>query len=164
MDSKDCDRGDLEWGVLSDMVFPRVRQLRNLLAARSVEALAPSGLPTGSLTILSLIAANPGRSQAALARRAGINKSALVGIVDHLEKAGLAARDRSEVDRRRNTLTVTETGLETMKALHESAAAIELPLVEALGKSDVAQLIGLLERAFDALNADEEQHEGAEAA
>jgi DNA-binding MarR family transcriptional regulator len=161
MDSKNCESGDLEWGVLSDMVFPRVRQLRNLLAARSVAALTPTGLPTGSLTILSLIAANPGRSQAALARRAGINKSALVGIVDQLEKAGLAARDRSEVDRRRNTLTVTESGLAAMEAMHEAAKAIEEPLREALGKEDVEILAGLLERSFEALKAVEDEREEA---
>ena len=163
MDSKNCDRGDLEWGVLSDMVFPRVRQVRNLLGARSVAALTISGLPTGSFTVLALVAANPGRSQAALARRAGINKSALVGIVDHLEKAGLAARDRSEVDRRRNTLTVTEAGLETLNGLYEMASAVEQPIVEALGKNDIAVLVGLLEKAFDALKAAEEERESAEA-
>ncbi|MEO6041112.1 MAG: helix-turn-helix domain-containing protein, partial [Croceibacterium sp.] len=71
-------RGELDWGILAGSVGPRVRLLRNALGARSIAASQPHGLPTGSLTVLALIAANPGSSQTGLARRAGINKSALV--------------------------------------------------------------------------------------
>ena len=84
----------LDWGILAGSVGPRVRLLRNALTARSIAASASYGLPTGSLTVLALIAANPGSSQSALAKRAGLNKSALVGIVDQLEAKGLAARAR----------------------------------------------------------------------
>ena len=55
----------LDWGILEGSVGPRVRLLRNALSARSIAASAPHGLPTGSLTVLALIAANPGSSQAA---------------------------------------------------------------------------------------------------
>ena len=106
-----------QWGQLANTVGPRVRLLRNALAARSIAALEGFGLPTGSLTVLSLIAANPGSSQTALARAAGLNKSALVGIVDELEARGLAARDRSASDRRRNHLSVTQEGERIMKAM-----------------------------------------------
>ena len=47
-----------EWGQLANAVGPRVRLLRNALAARSIAALEEFALPTGSLTVLSLIAAN----------------------------------------------------------------------------------------------------------
>ena len=50
-----------------------------------------------------------------LAKRAGLNKSALVGIVDQLEAKGLAARDRSTSDRRRNRVTVTLAGEAAMQ-------------------------------------------------
>src|SRR5690606_6393166 len=86
----------LSWGVLDGSVGPRVRLLRNVLSARSIAVSAPFGLPTGALTVLALISANPGSSQSALAGRAGLNKSALVGIIDQLEALGLAARARSE--------------------------------------------------------------------
>src|SRR6188768_3598761 len=103
-------RKTLDWGILEGSVGPRARLLRNVLTARSIAVSAPQGLPTGSLTVLALIAANPGSSQSALAQRAGVNKSALVGIVDQLESKGLAARDRSASDRRRNQITVTAEG------------------------------------------------------
>jgi DNA-binding MarR family transcriptional regulator len=142
---------DLDWGLLAGSVGPRVRLLRNLLAARSIAVSAPQGLPTGSLTVLSLMAGNPGSSQTALAARAGINKSALVGIVDELENMGLAARDRSAADRRRNTLTVTAAGEAAMQTLFAAVTREEEPIREALGARDMAQLLDLLDRALAAL-------------
>jgi DNA-binding MarR family transcriptional regulator len=141
----------LEWGVLAGSIGPRVRLLRNSLGARSIAVSAPHGLPTGSLTVLSLIAANPGTSQSALAARAGINKSALVGIVDELEQRGLAARDRSASDRRRNDLSVTAEGEQVIAALFEAVTKEEAPIREALGPRDMTQLLALLDRALDAI-------------
>lgn len=143
----------LGWGVLAGSVGPRVRLLRNALTARSIAVSAPHGLPTGSLTVLSLIAANPGTSQSALATRAGINKSALVGIVDELEQRGLAARDRSSSDRRRNDLSVTPEGERVIAALFEAVTKEEGPIREALGTRDMAQLLALLDRALDAIES-----------
>jgi DNA-binding MarR family transcriptional regulator len=139
------------WGQLADTVGPRVRLLRNALAARSIAALEEFALPTGSLTVLSLIAANPGSNQTALAKAAGVNKSALVGIVDELEKHGLAARDRSASDRRRNHLSVTPDGEATMKTMLARVAGGENKVRDALGPRDHQKLIELLDRASAAL-------------
>ena len=141
----------LEWGILAGSVGPRVRLLRNALAARSIAASAPYGLPTGSLTVLALVAANPGSSQNALAKRAGLNKSALVGIVDQLEAKGLAARDRSASDRRRNQVTVTPEGAAAMQALFVAVTTEEGPVRDALGLADLEVLLALLDRAIAAL-------------
>lgn len=141
-----------EWGQLAGTVGPRVRLLRNALAARSIAALEEFALPTGSLTVLSLIAANPGSSQTVLAKAAGLNKSALVGIVDELEKRGLAARDRSASDRRRNHLTVTPEGEAAMKAMFELVRKGEDTVREALGGTDHRRLLDLLDRANAALD------------
>jgi len=143
----------LDWGILDGSVGPRVRLLRNALAARSIAVSAPHGLPTGSLTVLALIAANPGSSQSALARRAGLNKSALVGIVDQLEANGLAVRDRSASDRRRNQVTVTAEGEAAMQALFVAVAAEEGAIRDALGSADLEVLLALLDRAIAALEA-----------
>ena len=141
----------LDWGILAGSVGPRVRLLRNALTARSIAASAPYSLPTGSLTVLALIAANPGSSQSALARRAGLNKSALVGIVDQLEAKGLAARDRSTSDRRRNQVTVTPEGEAAMQVLFAAVTVEEGAIRDALGSADLEVLLSLLDRAITAL-------------
>lgn len=144
----------LDWGLLADSVGPRVRLLRNALSARSIAVSAPYGLPTGSLTVLALVAANPGSSQNALARRAGLNKSALVGIVDQLEARGLAARDRSASDRRRNQVTVTPEGEAAMRALFAAVSREEQPIHDAIGAEGMATLLALLDRAIGALEGE----------
>lgn len=141
-----------DWGQLANTVGPRVRLLRNALAARSIAALEEFSLPTGSLTVLSLIAANPGSSQTVLAKAAGLNKSALVGIVDELEQRGLAARDRSANDRRLNELTVTPAGEAAMKAMFDRVRKGEEAIRDALGANEHRRLVDLLDRANKALD------------
>jgi DNA-binding MarR family transcriptional regulator len=141
----------LEWGLLAGSVGPRVRVLRNALTARSIAVSAPHGLPTGSLTVLSLVAANPGSSQTALADRAGLNKSALVGIMDQLEQHGLITRDRSAIDRRRYGVTVTPEGERAMQALFAAVDKEEEPVRDALGAAEMEVLLALLDRAIGAL-------------
>lgn len=140
----------LDWGILGGSVGPRVRLLRNALSARSIAVSAPHGLPTGSLTVLALIAANPGSSQTALATRAGLNKSALVGIVDQLEKRGLVERERVATDRRRYEVVVTDKGEQTMHELFALVTEEEHQIREALGPKDMATLLALIDRAIEA--------------
>ncbi len=142
----------LDWGILEGSVGPRVRLLRNALSARSIAVSAPHGLPTGSLTVLALIAANPGSSQTALASRAGLNKSALVGIVEQLEQRGLVERGRAAGDRRRYQVSVTGEGARAMQALFALVNREEEPIREALGKRDMIALLALLDRAIAALD------------
>jgi len=141
----------LDWGILAGSIGPRVRLLRNVLSARSIVVSAPYALPTGSLTVLALIAANPGSSQTALAERAGLNKSALVGIVDQLERRGLVERNRAVNDRRRYQLLVTAEGERTIDELFAVVSAEEASIRESLGKADTATLLALLDRAIEAL-------------
>ena len=142
----------LDWGILEGSVGPRVRLLRNALSARSITVSAPHGLPTGSLTVLALIAANPGSSQTALATRAGLNKSALVGIVDQLEKRGLVERGRAAGDRRRYEVSVTAEGQRAMETLFAVVTREEGPVRDALGQRDMRALLALLDRAIAALD------------
>jgi DNA-binding MarR family transcriptional regulator len=141
----------LDWGILEGSLGPRVRLLRNALSARSIAVSEPHGLPTGSLTVLALIAATPGSSQTALAKRAGLNKSALVGIVDRLEREGMAERGRAAGDRRRYEVSVTAEGERAMQALFAAVSREEQAIRDALGKRDTIQLLALLDRAIGAL-------------
>lgn len=139
------------WGLLDDCVGPRARLLRNALAARSIAVSEPFGLPTGSLTVMALIAANPSSSQSELAEQAGWATPSLVGLIDELEKRDLVRRVRSKVDRRRNDMVLTPKGETTLNELFDTVTKIEDPIREALGPKDFAQLGELLDRAIAGL-------------
>ena len=144
----------MDWGVLSKAVGPRVRLLRNALISRSMAAMAQFGMPTGSMSVMALIAANPGCSQNDLARETGLNKSAVVGLLDALEQRGLAHREPAPDDRRRNVLRLREEGVKLMDDMQAVANGQENPIREELTARELATLISLLERANAALARD----------
>ena len=131
-----------------------------MLQARSIAVSEPYALPTGSLTVLCLMAANPGSPQVALARMAGINSPTLVGIIDQLEREGLVSRERSATDRRRNLMQLTGKGEQVMQNLFDTVTEIEAPIRAALGEDDMARMIALVERAVTAMGEDLDPHRG----
>jgi DNA-binding MarR family transcriptional regulator len=135
-------------------VGPRIRLLRNALSAGSLRESEPFGLPTGSLTVMSLIAANPGCAQVDLAAMAGITGPSLVGIVADLEAAGYISRERMKEDRRRNMLVLTQAGQAKARELFTAVSQIEQPIMDELGPRDTARLTELLDRAYAALTRD----------
>jgi DNA-binding MarR family transcriptional regulator len=145
---------DLQLGLHGQRMGFRVRRLHHLLSQRVVEAFAHYGLRPGSLTMMVLISANPGYSQVELSRIGNLDKSAIVTIVDDLEKRGLAIRGRSSSDRRRNSLFLTAKGEKLMKEMHDLAMATEQPLRDGLSAKEYDQLFELLEKAR-AIIADE---------
>ena len=93
-----------------------------------------------------LISANPGYSQVELSRIGNLDKSAIVTIVDELEKRGMAIRGRSASDRRRNSFFLTAQGEKLMKEMHDLAMASEQPLRDGLTAREYEQLFALLRR------------------
>lgn len=145
----------MDLGLLGESAGPAVRHLRNLLTARILAVFEPYGLRSGTHSTMALIAANPGCSQSEIARNLGTDKSLVVAIVDDLEKRGLAARQRSTHDRRRNALVLTDEGQALLLELDERGRSVERPIREALSADEFEQLIHLTRRAIDALMASE---------
>jgi DNA-binding MarR family transcriptional regulator len=141
----------LSWGLFEDSLGPIVFLLSSALTSRSHAALAPYGLPPGSLSVLTLIHANPGCSQMDVARTTGMSKSGVVGLVDELERRELAARDRSVEDRRRYMLTLTAKGEEQLDAMIAAQLAEEKPIRDRLGADELHRLVASLRSAYFAL-------------
>jgi DNA-binding MarR family transcriptional regulator len=141
----------LDPGLNKGFVGPKVRVLWNLLSARMVAALEPFGLRIGAFSTLAMIAANPGCSQTELARGLGLDKSAVVAIIDELEKRGLAKRVRSAQDRRRHALSITAKGEALMHRMFKPVSKVGLPIREELSPKEMEQLLSLLDRAYQAL-------------
>jgi len=150
----DTRDGTLSWGLFEDSIGPTALLLSNALTARSLAALAPFGLPAGSLSVLTLIQANPDCSQMDLSRTTGMSKSGVVGILDELERHGLASRGQWPGDRRRNRLSLTAEGEARLHQMVEAQVAQEKPIRNALDAEEIRQLVELLTRAYRALARD----------
>lgn len=151
----ELDELRLRPGLMSQRLSFRLRGLLTLLGNRVVAAHEPFGLRSGSFTTLALIAANPGCSQIELSRVGGLDRSLLVAIVDELERRGFAVRKRSEIDRRRSSLYITDEGEAVMNEMFVVAMETEKPIREVFSEQEMAQFFGLLERAYDVVANDD---------
>ena len=96
--------------------------------------------------MLSHLAAAEGLSQQALSIALGVHRSAVVALVDDLERRGLAERRRDPLDRRAYTLYLTPSGREMLAELEGAADEDEAELLSALDASERSQLVSLLQR------------------
>jgi DNA-binding MarR family transcriptional regulator len=163
-EAEDLGRAEMDLGLTGGFLGPRVRVLWNLLSSRMNEALAPFGLRPGAFSTLALISANPGASQTELARGLGLDKSALVPIIDELELRALAVRVRSPHDRRRHALMLTKAGEALMRQMYVDVERVGRPIREGLTEQEYDQMLSLIDRAYAALaQADPQAGAGGEA-
>lgn len=87
-----------------------IGRVRRELAARAAVALERIGTPFVQWQLVSAIAAEGLRSQAALAARVGMDPAGTSRALDTLEAAGLVRRTRDRADRRRVAVALTPKG------------------------------------------------------
>lgn len=85
--------------------------------------LAPLGITAGQAALLHVIRTHPGVGVRALAEHEGVSAPAMSGYIDRLEAAGLVGRVRSEEDRRRVGLTVTDAGVRALRSARSRRTA-----------------------------------------
>jgi DNA-binding MarR family transcriptional regulator len=88
-----------------------------------------------------------------LADRLRINRSHLVGYLDHLEDAGYLTRARDADDRRRQLVKLTPSGAALTAELIKIAQNVERAQFTVLTATELATLTNLLRRVLDADDA-----------
>ena len=84
-------------------------------------------------SVLHVIEANAGLSQAELARTLGIQRARLVRMLNGLDQRGLTRRLQSSADARTHALRLTQKGQDTLRRAESLAEEHEARLVERLG-------------------------------
>ena len=70
----------------------------------------PDGLTQRQYAVLTAVAHNPGLTQTDLVRSTGIDRSTLADMVARMISKGLLERERSSLDARANTVSLTDAG------------------------------------------------------
>jgi MarR family transcriptional regulator, lower aerobic nicotinate degradation pathway regulator len=117
---------------------------------RFERTLARQRIRTKHASVLAVIDAEGPMSQRALCRRLRIDKSPMVGLVDDLERLGLAERRRSDSDRRVQDIHLTARGRDAVRRVIELADAQNERTFGVLDDDERAQLHGLLLRVAEA--------------
>jgi DNA-binding MarR family transcriptional regulator len=139
----------LDLGKLGNFIGFRLRRIQNQLSSAFTTASVEHGLRPGEFSALAIISANPGLSQAKLAREVGLDKSAAVAVVDDLERLGFAERRRSPGDRRRHALYTTAAGEAALGKMFARLQSVEQDVLNVLGPRDLQVLSAMLDRVYD---------------
>jgi DNA-binding MarR family transcriptional regulator len=137
-------RQALELGVLDGHLGYFVRRLQVWIFQDFGRALASFDIRPAQFSVLVVIEANSGLSQADLAERLGIERARLVRLLDGLEKRGLIRRQPSPLDRRSHALVLTREGQKGLKRMKLLAAEHEANLAKRLGSEKREVLLAVL--------------------
>ncbi len=110
------------------------------------EGLRPLGIDVRGFGVLLALDTCGSSSQRALIDRVGMDKSAMVRLVDELEHGGLVRRERAPRDRRAYAVVMTADGERTLAAARKVAAEVGEHLFGRLRPAERDQLVNLLSR------------------
>ena len=139
--------------AMRSLVGYNIKRAYMALAPAAQQVLSRHSMRLQTLTCLSVIAENSGIAPSALAEYLRVERSNLVSTIDELEKLGLVVRERSQEDRRRFALYLTDAGREAYERAHSDTLASEAPFLAQLSEEDCRLLNALLARIEQAAGA-----------
>lgn len=118
------------------------------LKKHAAEFFTPYGLTDVQFNLMMLIhhhGGEPGLSQARLSEMMMVNRANVTGLVDRLEKAGMARRTAAE-DRRYNMIQLTPKAKKVLEKADPAYGAEVRKVMSALSKTDQKSLIKACEK------------------
>ncbi|MDF7776351.1 MarR family transcriptional regulator [Sphingomonas sp. AOB5] len=149
-DKTEDDLEHVGLGRLGTALGFRFRRVQNKLARDFATNTAAWKLRSGMFSSLEIIATNPGISQAMLSTEVGLDKSAVVPLVDDLERRGWVIRTRSLEDRRRNHLSITEAGKTELDSLARLMVETESKALAVLTDAEREMISDALDKVYNA--------------
>jgi DNA-binding MarR family transcriptional regulator len=121
-----------------------VRRFQLWIFQDFVKTLATVDIKPTQYSVMTVIGANPGLSQMAVANRLGIERARLVHLLDSLERRKLLKRVRSATDRRSHALHLPAQGQDSLRKFKRLAAEHERHVAEKIGKENRERLLQIL--------------------
>lgn len=147
--SKASPNDSIALGDLSSNLGYRIRRAQ-LWAFRDVSRrLTPFAMGPAQFSVLSIIDANPGINQLAIASALSIERAGLGRLVDRLEQQGFVQRTASAANRRYYVLDLTTAGAALLKRLRPIVAQSEMAVAEKLGARAYEDLLQTLSIFLD---------------
>ncbi|MGX5664854.1 MarR family winged helix-turn-helix transcriptional regulator [Rhizobium daejeonense] len=136
--------------MMEDAVGYRLRRAQLAVFQHFNETFAAKGLRPTDFAVLLLLTRNQGAKQSEVAEALGIQRANFVAIVDGLEHKGFVERRKSDLDRRVQSLYITDAGLTYLNELMPIWQEHEGRLLARLGGPAARdQLIDLLKKLYD---------------
>jgi len=110
------------------------------------KAMADTGLTPRHREVLVELAERGATSQQALLETLSVDPSVLVGILNDLERQGLAERRRDPADRRRHIVEMSADGCDVLRRIEDAVSQAEAQLFADLDPDERELLHALLDR------------------
>lgn len=134
----------IELGVLNNRLGYFIRRVQVWIFQDFIGRLAALDISPAQFSVLVVVSANPGLSQAELAGTLGIERARLVRLLHRLEQRGLIQRLPSSADARRHALRLTRGGRRVLARAKMLSEAHEAGLTERFGAERYRMLIEAL--------------------
>jgi len=134
----------LAFGQLNHHLGFFLRRLQVWVFQDFIQILAAMKVRPAQYSVLLIIEANPGRSQAAIGQTLGIERARLARLLHELERRKWISRRASENDARSHCLHLTADGEKALARIKSLAAQHEARLAEHVGVNRRTQLMDLL--------------------
>ncbi|MCA6123984.1 winged helix-turn-helix transcriptional regulator [Bradyrhizobium sp. WSM 1704] len=121
-----------------------VRRFQLWIFQDFIKTLAAVDITPTQYSVLTVVAANPGLTQMAVAKRLGIERARLVHLLDALEQRNLVKRAASKTDRRSHSLHLTAAGEASLRQFKLLAAEHERHVIDKIGKDNRDRLLEIL--------------------
>lgn len=118
--------------------------------------MAAADITTAQAAVLMLVATEGAVTQREVARRLGVNESAMTAMVRRLLALGLLERSRDQEDVRAWRLQSNEAGRAALKRVQQPFKHVNETIEAALGADDIARLSEYLDRLAAAFASDPE--------
>jgi DNA-binding MarR family transcriptional regulator len=125
---------ELDLAQLNDRVGYFLRRIQVAIFKDFIQTLAPVDVRPAQYSVLVLIAANPGRSQAAIGKALHIERARLARMLHELERRQWIERRLASGDARSHSLFMTATGKEAMARIEALALQHEQQMVKFIGR------------------------------
>lgn len=136
----------IDYDGLPELVGYRLRKAQVAVFADFARTMSGHAITPGQFGVLTVIGANTGLTQSALAKAVGIERSTMVAVLDGLERRGLIERRASPRDRRSHALALSAAGTVLLVELRKLVAAHERRILLDLAPAERKALVGLLAR------------------
>ena len=134
----------VDLGVLNERLGYFIRRLQVWVFQDFIRRLSRLDLSPAQFSVIVVVGANPGLSQAQLAGTLGIERARLVRLLHRLEQRGLTERRPSAADGRRHALVLTRGGEKLLAEATKLAEQHEDGLKQKLGTRQYRTLLETL--------------------
>lgn len=137
---------ELMFEDLDGLLGYRLRRAQGAMHRDYMAAVAGLELTQKQTATLWLINANAGVSQVSVAAALGMDRATMMSITDRLEERGLVIRKRSSVDRRRQELYLTPSGISKLRKVKSRIAEHEARIKSLFKPAELAAFLEALKK------------------